>query len=277
VVTRSGPQRPATAFEELLDDTIFEAVEADDGKASAGLQYALGGGEPAFELVELGIDVDADGLEGPRCGILLVVRLVTDRLAHDRGELAGRLERARGDDGARDAARPALLTIAIDDVGDVAFVGAVEPFARGHARLAHAHVERAVGLERKTACPLVELHRGDSDVERHAVDSIDAAVGELRIEVAEAALDHFERACAPGFERAARGHRVGIAIDADHMRACGEQRPAVPARAERPVDMALTLLRRERGDDLVDQHGDMGVAGDMAVGRAHFFFSAAAR
>jgi hypothetical protein len=49
-----------------------------------------------------------------------------ERLAHDLGELAGALDRPRGDDRAGDAARLRLLAIAVDDVGDLGFVGLVE-------------------------------------------------------------------------------------------------------------------------------------------------------
>ena len=76
-----------------------------------GAQDLLGGFEPAFELLQLVVEMDAQRLEGARRRILLRARLVADRLADDVGELAGPLDRARGDDRAGDAARLRLLAI----------------------------------------------------------------------------------------------------------------------------------------------------------------------
>src|SRR3954462_3085357 len=42
-----------------------------------------------------------------------------------------------------------LLPIVAQDPGDLGLVGRIEEFGGGHARLAHPHIERAVGLERK--------------------------------------------------------------------------------------------------------------------------------
>jgi hypothetical protein len=45
----------------------------------------------------------------------------------------------------------------------------VEEVCGARSRLAHAHVERAV-VRNETPIGLVELHRGNADVERDAVD-----------------------------------------------------------------------------------------------------------
>ena len=42
------------------------------------------------------------------------------------------------------------------------------------AGLRHAHVERPVGAEGEAALGLVELHRGDADVEHDAVEPVSA-------------------------------------------------------------------------------------------------------
>src|SRR5262245_11775970 len=44
--------------EEILDDAIFERMERHHYEPSAGLEYLLGGGKRALELVELFIDQD---------------------------------------------------------------------------------------------------------------------------------------------------------------------------------------------------------------------------
>ena len=123
-VARAGRQGAAARLEEALHDPVLEAVEGDDGKAAAGREHLLGGRQPALELVKLLVHVDADRLEGARRRVLLRARLVAERLADDLGELAGPLDRPRGDDRAGDPARLGLLAIMEDDVGDLGFVGA---------------------------------------------------------------------------------------------------------------------------------------------------------
>ena len=67
----------AARLEEALHDPVLEAVEGDHGEPAAGREHLLGGGEPALELGQLLVDVDAQRLEGPRRRILLHVRLVS--------------------------------------------------------------------------------------------------------------------------------------------------------------------------------------------------------
>ena len=110
-VARAGRQRAAARLQEALHDPVLEAVEGDDGEAAAGRKHLLGGREPALELGELLVHVDADRLEGPGRRILLHAGMVAERLADDLGELAGPLDRPRRDDRPRDPARLRLLAI----------------------------------------------------------------------------------------------------------------------------------------------------------------------
>src|SRR3546814_19344143 len=100
--------------------------------------------------------MDADRLEGPGRRVLPGAGLVAHRLADDPGELASPLDRARGDDGAGDAAGLRLLAIMVEDVGDFGFVGRVEELGGGLPFLAHTHVERPGRLEREAAHTLDE-------------------------------------------------------------------------------------------------------------------------
>ena len=86
-VARAGRQRAAALLEEALHDPVLEAVEGDDGEPAAGRKHLLGGRQPALELVELLVDVDADRLEGAGRRILLHARMMAERLADDLGEL----------------------------------------------------------------------------------------------------------------------------------------------------------------------------------------------
>ena len=95
---------------------------------------------------------------------------------------------ARATERARGSSPYSLMTRAIS---------ASSPSLRNSAAvmpgLRHAHVERAVGLEREAAVGAVELHRRHADVERDAVDRADAARGEHAVHLAEIFLDQGQR------------------------------------------------------------------------------------
>ena len=93
-----------------------------------------------------------------------------DEIGEGSRRLAAAIRRATLDDGAGDGARAPLLAQLVEDVGQRLLVERVDHVGGGRAVARHAHVERAVGLEGEAALRLVELHRGDADVEHHAVD-----------------------------------------------------------------------------------------------------------
>ena len=134
-VARAGRRSSAAFAEEALHDPVLEAVKGDDGEPAAGLQRALGGGQPLLELVELGVQMDADRLEGAGRRIALLARAEAGGAADDRGQLGGALDRTGGDDGAGDRAGARLLAIVAQDPGDLGLVGRVQEFGGGQARL----------------------------------------------------------------------------------------------------------------------------------------------
>ena len=162
----------ASLGQEGLDDAVLERMEGHDDEPAAGLQDSFGGGERRHQLGQLLVDENPQRLERPRRRMDLV-RLGTDHAADDiRQRLGGDDRRllAGGDDGARDAARMALLAELEDDVGQIA-LGCLRHHVGGARPLgAHAHVERAVEPEREAALGLVELHRGHAEIEHDAVD-----------------------------------------------------------------------------------------------------------
>ena len=110
---------------------------------------------------------------------------------HDVGKRARARDRRlfpRGDDGARDAARVALLAEDIDDVGELGLGSLRDHVGCGRAVTGHPHVERTVEAKREAAPGLVELHRGDADIHHHAVDGFDTLRGADLGEVGEAVL-----------------------------------------------------------------------------------------
>ena len=103
--------------------------------------------------------------------------------------------RARPDDRARDRTRVALFAQRGDDGGEIALAGARDDVGRARAVAPHAHVERAVEPERKSARGLVELHRRNAEIEHDAVDRR-ALAATIDSQIREAILDQLEPACA---------------------------------------------------------------------------------
>ena len=202
--------------------------------------------------------MDAHRLEGAGRRVLLVVRLVAQCPAHHAGELAGGGERARRHDGARDAARLALLAIVIEHVGDRRLVGGVEEIGGALALAAHPHIERAVMHEGKAAFLPVELHRGDADVHHHRIDLRHADAGERGAHRGEALGMEHETALVSRCHRLACRDGIGIPVEGVHVCARLEKGTAVAARAEGCIDDRHARRRADRGDHLVEQHGDVG-------------------
>ncbi len=193
------------------------------------------------------------------------MRLVAQRLAHDAGEFAGRLQRAGGNDRARDAARLAFFAIGIEHIGNRLLVRRIEEIGGTLALLAHAHVERAVGREGEAAMRLVELHRRDADIHHHAVDLRDPRCRHDVEHFGEAVrVQHEARRIFARFGPGAPGgDRIGIAIEGMDRRAAFEQRAGIAAGAEGGVDHDVARLRVERLDHLVEEDGDMRGAGHL--------------
>ena len=70
---------------------------------------------------------------------------------HDRCCFAG------ADNGAGDGAGKAFLAIEVDDIGELFFGQGIDGIGGTFAICAHAHVERSIGLERKTAGRIGQL------------------------------------------------------------------------------------------------------------------------
>ena len=92
---------------------------------------------------------------------------------NDIGERAGRAygrAAARTHDGTSDSARVTLLSEDCEDSCEIPLRHGSNDLCRGRPIVPHAHVERPVVTEGKSAGSLVELHRGDAEVEYHAID-----------------------------------------------------------------------------------------------------------
>src|SRR6185295_8439367 len=94
---------------------------------------------------------------------------------HDCSEITGRGEgplATTGHDGTRDAAREALLAERRHDFRQLALIDLCEPLRGGDAASGiHAHVEGTVVREAEAARRIVELWRGDAEIEEGAVET----------------------------------------------------------------------------------------------------------
>ena len=124
---------------------------------------------------------------------------------------------------------------------------------------AHAHVERTVMAKGKSALGLVELHRGDAEVEDHAVDGVVAAAAQHRLQIGEGCPPPAPAALAPPAQarRRARSRsgRGQCAIDAAVRRS--EDFAAVAAGAERGVHIDPAVAHIEELNRRADEHGNM--------------------
>src|SRR5262249_60675531 len=82
---------------------------------------------------------------------------------------------------------------------------------------AHAHVERTIMAEGKSARRLVELHRGDTEVEDDPVDRVIAAAARDRLQIREFVLYQDEPAIGLAHEVGAARDRALGAVDADDV------------------------------------------------------------
>ena len=187
---------------------------------------------------------------------------------HHRGDDIGERPRgadrrlgARLDDGARDAARVALLAEDENDIGEIAFARAGDHIGRARALAAHAHVERPVEAEREAALGPIELHGGDAEVEHHAVDRVEAGAVRDAVEIGEAVFDQREPATR-------RLHQVGakrdcrlVAVDADDFAVRGgEDGAGIAAGAESGVDIDAAVVNVEEVDGGAAEHRNVGSA-----------------
>jgi hypothetical protein len=201
----------------------------------------------------------AQRLEGARRGVFAVAG--AHRAPHDLRELQrardGR-HGARRDDRLRDAAREPLFAELRDHLLQLPLVRMRHEIrGRRAMRGVHAHVERTVLGEAETARRIVELRRGDAEVEQHAAHRSAACMRcDHRAEPREIGADEFE----PGFARegsTTRGDGIGIPVEGEHgaVGADGlEQASRMSPASERAIDIQTTRRRSERFEHLVDKH-----------------------
>jgi hypothetical protein len=131
------------------------------------------------------------------------------RRRFNRGAATGR------HNGARDGAGLALFPQHGNDGRKIALGGPRHDVGSARTGTPHAHIERAFTPKRKPALGLIELHRGDAEVEHDAVDGLKAEVAGDRIKSRESRLDEGEAARRVLDQIGAEGERALIAVKPD--------------------------------------------------------------
>ena len=177
---RIAAERLRRGHEESLHDPVLERMEADHGEPAPRRQQRHDPRQDQRELRELAIDENPKSLERPRGRILTPItpRARADGFGHDRSELP------RADDGCDRASRNNCSCNRLSKPFFTIVAYHLRQFARGSARQergrrfaargVHPHVERAVRAKREAAHRVVDLRRGNAEVEQAAVDAFDA-------------------------------------------------------------------------------------------------------
>ena len=188
----SPPKGRDARRDEALHDAILERVEAHDREPAAGGEPRDGARQRAFELAHLVVHRDPKGLERARGRILTPItpRARADGLGHDLSEPPGRVDGAlrasRNNRSCNRLSKP-FFTMVAEDLRQFGGGGTGDEVGGRFADVGiHPHVERTVVPERESAPRVVDLRRGDAEVEQHAVDGVERERVEHGVERREA-------------------------------------------------------------------------------------------
>ena len=226
-------------FKNPFDYAVLQAVIRQNPDAPAGLKQINRGLERVFEVRQLVIDLDAEGLKNPReCFASLRPPTVT---RNHPGQIARAIKRSVLANRAGDAPGHALFAISFDDAGQVSLRRRIDHVAgRAWCIRAHSHIERAISLKTEPAIRLVDLVRRDPQIEQNTRDRRDAPSGQDRAEIPKRCSHRADPICerAQMFGRNRDGTR--IAVDADQFAGFSqalEQPFGVPTPAQRGIDV----------------------------------------
>ena len=175
-----------------------------------------------------------------------------------------RLERAALLDGAGNTPCMLLFAQEAEDSDQIGHLGAVDHIGSRNAGDCHAHVERAVALEREAALGLVDLHRGHADIEHDAVETAFrrelGEIGEFRVMKDEPTTARFDQILAAG-------NGVGIAVERNDIGTLAEDGRGVTTRAEGTVENDFAGLGVKRLQDLREKNRNVANRSAIGIGK----------
>ncbi len=183
-------------------------------------------------------------------------------VAHRPRQRAGRRERtAASHEGRCDVLRQRLIRVVAENRSQPVCRRPLEPLRGGEtAPRVHAHVERAIDLEREAARRIIDLHRGHAEIGEEEVDAVvpangadcGAHAGKIRATDEERRITEAE----PAQARLRLGQLDWVGIESEEPPAWREllEKPLrVPAPTEGRVHAALTRLQGQRRQHFLDQ------------------------
>jgi hypothetical protein len=204
----------------VFDQSIFEGMKGDEDCPPVGVQsLRQDAGEKGFEVFELAIDGDSQGLKnaggrvafGPPAATR--VKCFFDRFDQVGGCLNRLIGSAKHD---RVGNGPAggLFAELEKQIGQVPLVKLGKEIGRGDIlRRVKSHVERSVGLEAESAAAIGQLIRRKPEIEQDAVDPLDAELIQDFRQLGIAGLFQDAARIVQDFGRLSEHHRVAIEAD----------------------------------------------------------------
>jgi hypothetical protein len=250
---------PGFAGKKLLDDTVFEGVETDDGEPASGEEVVDRRGEQTFDLAEFVVHENAESLKRAGGRMDPMTLRPPDRPGDRLGERDGIGPRATGHDGAGNPTGTTLFSITQNDVGDLIFCERVNDHLGGKpgSRI-HTHVGRSLQAKTESARGFVELGAADAKVCEHPVHSRNTQSTEHPPDLREAGVYGSKSTLELGQARSGRRQRRRVPIQPDDSTFCGLKKGfRVTAATQRAVDEHLTGLRLQAGNYRVKQHRDV--------------------
>ena len=251
-------QPPVTATEPVLHDAVLARVVREHRDPATGRRQVDGTVDGGGQDLQLAVHLDADGLER---ALGRMAAATTGRrrngLPDDAGQLGRRLDRARRDDGGGDADGEALvavllehphqfeLAVAVHDIGGRPLLGRVHP-----------HVDGTVVAIGEPALTLVELRRGNAEIEEDTGDWFRLEIGHDGVEVVEPSVPEGDTVTerGKGLRRCRQCRRVPIDPDQVQVGPGFQQQPSMSPAADRRIHQHTRGHGPEDLDDLLGHH-----------------------
>jgi len=112
-----------------------------------------------------------------------------------------------------DTAGRTLLAETVEYIGQGCLPGGIDKVRGSRPLAVHAHIERAVGLEGKAACRVVDLHGRHADVEHNAVEIKKPALPRRLVEPSKSLLYKTKPPLCFGHEPGSAGNCGRVAIE----------------------------------------------------------------
>ncbi len=207
--------------------------------------------ERPFEVFQLVVDGDPQGLKRPRCRVMSAPPgRCGDDPRTEFGQLprsANRRRAAPFDDLTGDPSGERFFTVPPQQLHQVRFLETFQPLPGRCALLGvEPQIERCIGCETEAAGRVGQLVGAETEIEQDAVDGLDTQIGQDGIQFGVAGLPQQNlRRIEAGFGQA---QHVGVSVQSDEASRSAQMWQnsfCMAARSDGSVDDGLTRLRIE--------------------------------